>query len=333
MDMMTLLMVGGMFILTALSMSVALFFAQRYMFPDCTPMQDRLNELKTLQSDTDSKYAGKAIKSGSRLLKGSVYANEKFGKFLEKYSFVTQLQKSLIQAGMKTPVDKFMMTFFVMPFGIGFVLFLLLKNIMMLLGGIGVFVVAFVMVKMRQKARLGKLTAQLPDALSLICSSLRAGHSFQSAMTIVCNELPDPISTEFTQVVSDINWGIPVKDALGKMMANLESLPDIRMFVTSLIIQRETGGNLAEILDKLSYTIRERFKLQGQIKALTGQARLTGYILGCAPLGLFTFLFIFMNKYLTPLITTDMGKLALVVAAIMQGIGFFVMKKIIEIRV
>lgn len=333
MDMMTLLSVAGMFLLTALSMSVALFFLQRYMFPDLTPMQERLNELKTLQSETDAKFSGIPTKAGSRLLKGSLYENEKFGRFLEKYSFTSQLRKALLQAGMKTPVDKFMMTFFVVPFIAGFVLFILLKNIMMLIGGIGVFAVAIVMVKMRQKARLAKLTAQLPDALNLITSSLRAGHSFQAAMTIVCKELPDPISTEFSQVVSDINFGIPVKDALGKMLANLETLPDIRMFVTSLIIQRETGGNLAEILDKLSYTIRERFKLQGQIKALTGQARLTGYILGCAPLGLFTFLYIFMNKYLTPLITTDMGKLALVVAAIMQGIGFFVMKKIIEIRV
>jgi tight adherence protein B len=243
------------------------------------------------------------------------------------------LQKALRQAGMKTPVDKFVLTFLFIPLGFGFVLMLLLKNPMMLFLGIAIFVVAVMMVKMRQKKRLNRISTQLPDALNLITSSLRAGHSFQSAMTIVVNELPDPLASEFAQVVSDINWGIPVKDALTKMVNSLDGLVDIRMFVTSLIIQRETGGNLAEILDKLSTTIRERFKLKGQIAALTGQARLTGYILGCAPAGLFLFLSLFMGKYVEPLTTTEIGKVALVVACIMQIIGFFVMKKIIEIRV
>jgi tight adherence protein B len=130
-----------------------------------------------------------------------------------------------------------------------------------------------------------------------------------------------------------MNLGIPVKEAMEKMVGNLDNMPDVKMFCTAVLIQREAGGNLAEILDKLSNTIRERFKLKGQIMALTGQARLTGYVLGCAPLVLLGILSMFFYSYVKPLYETEMGKMLLIVAAVLQVIGFLVMKKIIEIRV
>ena len=117
------------------------------------------------------------------------------------------------------------------------------------------------------------------------------------------------------------------------MVAKLDTLPDVRMFSTAVVIQREAGGNLAEVLEKLGYTIRERFKLKAQISALTGQSRLTGYVLGGAPALILTFLTVFMYSYVKPLYETDMGHLALGAVVILQCIGFFVMKKIIDIRV
>jgi tight adherence protein B len=133
--------------------------------------------------------------------------------------------------------------------------------------------------------------------------------------------------------VRDINLGIPVREALSRLVAKLDTLPDVRMFATAVTIQREAGGNLAEVLENLGYTIRERFKLKGQIAALTGQSRLTGYVLGCAPAGILILLSIFMFDYVSPLYNTAMGHIALVVVVILQSIGFFVMKKIIDIRV
>ncbi|MBY0403280.1 MAG: type II secretion system F family protein, partial [Cyanobacteria bacterium] len=321
----------GLFALGAILFAVALYFLQSYFFPGLTPMQERLNEIKKSQEEL-TKDSNKVLGSGaSRLLKGSQYENENLGKFLERYSFTGNLQKLLRQAGMKTAVDKYILTFLIIPSGLFFLLFLITKNLIILLLGPGVFLVAVFMAKMRRQGRFNRITNQLPDALNLITSSLRAGHSFQSAMGIVVAELPPPISLEFGQVVSDLNWGLPVKEALYKMLSNLEGLNDIRMFVTCLVVQRETGGNLAEILDKLSYTIRERFKLHGQIKALTGQSTLTGYVLGSAPIVLFTGLYIFMNGYIKPMLDSDIGKIALGVAAVMQVVGFIIMRKIIQI--
>jgi tight adherence protein B len=192
---------------------------------------------------------------------------------------------------------------------------------------------AFAFVEVKRRKRLSKFVIQLPDALGMITSALRAGHSFQSAMSVASTELSDPISTEFALVVRDTNLGIPMKEAMGKMVGRLDALPDVRMFVTAVMIQREAGGNLAEILEKLGYTIRERFKLKGQVSALTGQARLTGYVLGAAPAIIFIGLSLFMYSYVQPLWETLLGHIAIGVVIVMQAIGFFVMRKIIEIRV
>lgn len=268
-----------------------------------------------------------------KFLNSTRYKNIALGRYLEKFSLIKKLERDLHMAGVKTPVDRFILTNLIIPTALGGVLgFLFIKPPLLAAGPI-MFGIAWGILITKKKGRFGKIVTQLPDALNLITSSLKAGHSFQSALSIVVSELPDPLSGEFGHVLGDINWGLPLKDALLKLVHNVDGLPDMQMLVTCLLVQKETGGNLAEVLDKLSYTIRERFKLKGQINALTGQSRLTGYVLGCAPTGLFVFLFLFMNDYIKPLYTQDFGKLLLVVAIVMQLIGFFVMKKIVDIRV
>ncbi len=334
MDTMTsFLIISALLLMGVVVFSVGVFFLQSFLFPEPSPMRERLEQIKRQAAEEEGLLLDLDISGGNKLLKKTEFSNQKMGEMLQKYNFAHGLQKSLKQAGIKSPVDKFFMTFLVLPGIVGVVLGVVMANILLMLIGPGVFAVSVMMVKMKQGQRLEKLSRQLPDALNLITSSLRAGHSFQSALKTVVDELPDPVSTEFSQVVSDLNWGIPVRDALYKMVANLDTSADIRMFVTSLIIQRETGGNLAEILDKLSHTIRERFKLKGQVAALTGQARLTGYCLGCAPAGLFVFMYFFMHSYIEPLINNDIGKIAIGVGVVMQTVGFLIMRKIIEIRV
>jgi tight adherence protein B len=220
-----------------------------------------------------------------------------------------------------------------MPMGIMVVLGVVSGFIIISLVGILVPIGAYSLVLFKRSQRYGKFIAQLPDALSMITSALRAGHSFQSALTVVSSEMPNPIAIEFASMVKDINLGIPVRESLARMVLKLDTLPDVRMFATAVAIQREAGGNLAEVLENLGYTIRERFKLKGQIAALTGQSRLTGYVLGGAPAVLLAGLSLFFYPYVQPLYETDMGHLALLIAFILQMIGFFVMKKIIDIRV
>ena len=190
---------------------------------------------------------------------------------------------------------------------------------------------AYLYVIIKKKKRFNRFTLQLPDALNLMTSSLRAGHAFQSSLKIVSTEMPEPISGEFSDLVRDINLGIPVKESLERLVHKLDTLPDVHMFVTAVLIQREAGGNLAEVLDKLSYTIRERFKLKGQIAALTGQSRLTGYLLGAAPIVLFILL-TFMG-YTKPLMEHPLGYLLLGIGGFVMLIGFIIMRKIVDIRV
>jgi tight adherence protein B len=335
MDVTTILMfamVATLFCVCAVGMGAALYFLQKFLSPEPSFMQQRLMRLKSQhREETSSIYQNEARKI-SQLFKDRNYANEALGKFLENYSFTELIKRSLYQAGLTIPVDKFILYFLVGPFLGGFLLFMLSKNFVIFLLGLIVPLLSFGALKFRQGKRLARFTTQLPDALNLITSSLRAGHSFQSAIGVVASEMPDPIGVEFALVVNDINLGIPVKEAMAKLVANLD-LPDVRMFSTAVLIQREAGGNLAEVLDKLGYTIRERFKLKGQISALTGQSRLTGYVLGCAPVGLFVILFLLFPAYVEPLYTTTLGMFGLGVAGVLQLIGFFIMKKIIDIRV
>ncbi len=323
---------AGLFGLCALGLGAALYFIQLFLSPEPSFMQQRLLRLKSQHKEETSSVYQSEVRKISQLLKDRNYANAALGRILEQYSFTARLKKSLYQAGFTIPVDKFVLYFMAIPFGAGFLLFLLTKNIVLLGLAAGIPLVTIVLLKVQQGKRLAKFTHQLPDAMNLMTSSLRAGHSFQSAIGVIAQEMPDPIGTEFALLVNDINLGIPVKDAMAKLTTHID-LPDVRMFSTAVLIQREAGGNLAEVLDKLGYTIRERFKLKGQISALTGQSRLTGYVLGCAPAAIFLLLFLFFPAYIAPLYETPLGTFALIVAGILQLIGFFIMKKIIDIRV
>jgi tight adherence protein B len=319
--------------LATLAVGSAVFFFQRYSNPEPSVIQQRLINIKTKQQQQDKQAETDAMQRLSKLYKEGGYDNENLGKRLEQLNFFNHLKTLMQQAGMKTPPDKYFMTGMLMPSIVLIVLGVATGMFPVALLGPGAGVLAYFWVVFQRGKRFDKFVTQLPDALSMITSALRAGHSFQSALGVVATELADPIGTEFSNIVRDINLGIPVKEALNRMVGKLDALPDVRMFATAVLIQREAGGNLAEILEKLGYTIRERFKLKGQIASLTGQARLTGYVLGGAPAFLLVGLSLFMYSYVKPLWETDLGHVLLVLAVIMQGIGFFIMKKIVDIRV
>jgi tight adherence protein B len=166
----------------------------------------------------------------------------------------------------------------------------------------------------------------------MITNALRAGHSLQSALSLVSLEFKDPIGTEFSQLTNDINLGIPMKDALERMANTMESVTDLRLFTTAVMINREAGGNLAEVLEKLGYTIRDRFKFKGHLKAITGQSRLTGYVIGLMPLFLGLIFSVISPGYTDPLFDTVLGLILLVAAIGMEILGMFIIGKIVNIR-
>jgi tight adherence protein B len=200
------------------------------------------------------------------------------------------------------------------------------------LNGLVMFVLPFLWLYNKRRVRLKKFAAQLSDALELVARALRAGHSLAAGMHVVAEEMPSPVADEFGRVFEEQNLGIPIEDSMKAMCERVPNL-DLRFFVTSVGIQRQTGGDLAEILDKIGYVIRERFRILGQVKALTGEGRLSGVVLIALPFALFGFMLNIKPDYVESLWTTDLGKKMSVAAIIAQILGALVIRKIVNIKV
>lgn len=190
----------------------------------------------------------------------------------------------------------------------------------------------FVWLMIKKKNRLGKFAAQLPEALELIARALRAGHSLAAGLNLVASEMNDPIAKEFGRAFEEQNLGMPMEEALENLAERIPNL-DLKFFVTAVVLQRQTGGDLAEILDKIGRLIRERFKIWGQVQALTGEGRLSGIVLLALPPVLFITVYRMNPDYMMPLFTDDMGKQMLVGGVVSQLLGAVVINKIINIRI
>lgn len=197
-------------------------------------------------------------------------------------------------------------------------------------GGTGTLPLIWVWNKRRK--RLKQFGAQLPDAMEMLARALRAGQSLQFGFQMIAEEMPNPISQEFGRVFEEQNLGIALDDSLNDMTERIPNL-DLKFFATAVILQRQTGGDLAEILDKIGELIRERFRIWGQVQALTGEGRLSGAVLLALPVVLF-FVIMYLNPgYVTPLFTDPLGKKMLFGAIVMQVLGAVAIKKIITIEV
>ena len=186
--------------------------------------------------------------------------------------------------------------------------------------------------KFKRAKRFKKFGAQLPDALELIARALRSGHSIGAGFNLVAQEMNDPIASEFTKVFEEQNLGIPIDEALKNMVERIPNL-DLKFFATAIILQRTTGGDLAEILDKIGELVRERFKIRGQVQALTGEGRLSGVVLLALPPVLFGAVYKLNPEYLMVLFTDIMGQKMLAGAVVMQILGALVIRKIVNIKV
>lgn len=183
-----------------------------------------------------------------------------------------------------------------------------------------------------RKKRLDKFQAQMPDAMELMARALRAGQSFQAALHIIAEEMPNPIAAEFGRVYEEQNLGVSLEDALNAMCERVPNL-DLKFFVTSVLIQRQTGGDLAEILDKIGYVIRERFKIMGMVQALTGEGRLSGNVLIALPFVMLLAVMHLNYSYAETLWTTKTGQRWVTYALIMQILGAWMIRKIVNIKV
>jgi tight adherence protein B len=186
--------------------------------------------------------------------------------------------------------------------------------------------------RVAMKKRAERLREQLPDVLTIMASSLRAGHSFMQSLDTVAKEIPQPAATEFQRVVAEIRLGRPTEEALEALAERVGS-DDFRWAVLAVNIQREVGGNLAEILDNVADTLRERAMMRRQVRVLTSEGRLSAWVLALLPIGIATYLFIANPDYVGLLVTTRMGIIMLVGAIVLLGVGVAWMRKIVDIDV
>jgi len=195
-----------------------------------------------------------------------------------------------------------------------------------------IFVLPLLWINFRRKRRMTKLTTQLPDVFEMMSQALRAGHSLAGAIQLVYEQMPAPIATEFAQVYHEQNLGVKVEEALRSMADRVDSL-DVRFFVTAVMIQRQTGGDLAEVLENISGVIRERIELAGLVRGLTAEGRLSGWVLFALPALVF-----FASMYLNPnyayvLLEDPRGQIMLMLAAGMQLMGIAMIRWIVNIKV
>jgi tight adherence protein B len=197
---------------------------------------------------------------------------------------------------------------------------------------IGAGILPLFVVNWKRNKRMGKFSSQLPAALDLMGQALRAGQSLPSGIQLVGTQMDDPIGPEFHRAFEQQNLGVSMTDSLKGMTERIDNL-DLRFFATAVILQRQTGGDLAEILDKISHLTRERFQIKGQIQALTGEGRISGIVLLALPPVLFVVMLRLNYDYVMMLFEDPMGQKMLIGACIMQLVGAFAIKKIIDIKV
>ncbi|WP_219118085.1 type II secretion system F family protein [Janthinobacterium sp. UMAB-56] len=203
-----------------------------------------------------------------------------------------------------------------------------------LLAGLGALAGALPLLHLRraQQQRLKRIEQQLPDALDLMGRAMRAGHAFPTALKMVGDEMPAPLGSEFRAVFDEVNFGVAMSDALGNLASRVPST-DLRYFVVAVLIQRETGGNLAELLGSISAIIRDRLKLLGQIRVLSAEGRMSAWILGLMPFAVALMMQLSSPDFLSLLYLDSAGRKMLLTSGVMMALGILVIRKVTHIRI
>jgi tight adherence protein B len=311
-------------------LSIGLFAEAFYLM-----LRDKASEReKAITESLQALRAGTAKKPGGGILRVTLLSkNPTIHNLLAKLPFTWAMDRWLENAQVRMLLDRFLL-FVTLSCAVCAVVALSLTNSLLvcLVGWMVGGLIPWFYVIYLKKRRMNQISEQLPEALDSIVRSLKAGHALSAAFEVVAKELPPPISTEFAKIRDETNLGVSMKDSLEGLLHRCDN-EDLKLFVTSILIQWEVGGNLTEILNNLSHTIRERFKLRGQIKALTAEGRLSGWVLGLMPAFVGGVIYYLNPTYLEPLFTTSMGKILLFMAVALVVLGAITIKKIITIEI
>jgi tight adherence protein B len=303
-----------------------------------------------LERYASAREGGKATESSGQgglaeLLEKSV-ALAQLNKVVEQRDFGANLARDIARADLKLKPSEFLAIWAGSIIGVPLLFIVLslglpaLRNpLALLLGALIGFMLPRMWLGRRKSGRLNAFNKQLPDTITLLANGLRAGSSFLQAVELVVRESQPPISTEFQRVIREVNLGLPFEQAMENMVRRVRS-EDLELMATAINIQHTVGGNLAEILDSIAFTIRERIRIKGEIRTLTAQQRLSGYVVGFLPIGLAGFLFVAAPSFMDPMFQKPpdafglpLGVVILFFGGFMMFLGFMFIRRIVDIEV
>lgn len=287
---------------------------------------DRLTESSTKKKERY--FAESLLKKKGGDLQGNILE-----MIVSKLKVVDKLQRVVDQADVGWSASRTLVNLTGLATAVGFSLALFgFSGVGCLAAGLGVILLPLLWLMRMRKKRIRTLVEQLPDVFDLMSQALRAGHALASAVQLVSQQMPDPVAGEFARVFYEQNLGIKIEDALLNMAERVDQM-DVRFFVTAVLIQRQTGGDLAEILDKIGKVIRDRVQLWGAVQAFTAEGRLSGWVLLALPVIVFVASLIMNPDYARVLLDTPSGRIMLGIAAGMDLMGLAMIKKIVNIKV
>jgi len=251
---------------------------------------------------------------------------------VQDQKFSTKVKRDLARANLKLRVAEYYYIRIGLALGLGLVLGVLRDPLSGLIGLVLGYMLPRFWVGRRIGGRLSAFNKQLPDTITLLSNSLRAGSSFLQSIELVSRETPAPMGEEMGRVVREVNLGLGMEEALANMVRRIRS-DDLDLMVTAIGVQQQVGGNLAEILDTIAFTIRERVRIKGEINTLTAQGRMSGYLVAFLPIGIAATLNVINPSFMEPLFTQFLGQVLLGVGIVMMIIGFFAIQKIVDIKV
>jgi tight adherence protein B len=322
-----------------LALIVALVFCS--VFAACMLLYQHLNKPRqeiSQRLDLVAAQSGEAVYDSNSPTSGTSRAAWRslirhLGRHFESKQWSRLIEHKLIQAGLPLKGSEFLVICLGSGFFAGTLCLLLIGKVIVAILGFAVgFAVPLIVLRAIIERRVKAFNNQLGDCLVLIANSLRTGYSFMQAIQMVASEMLPPISVEFARTLREMNLGVTTEEALNNLAKRINS-DDLDLVLTAVMIQRQIGGNLAEILDNIAGTIRERQKIKGEIRTLTAQGRISGMVVGVLPIGLGLVIQVINPEYVRVLFTTDIGLFMVGGAVVSQIFGIFVIRKIVNIEV
>jgi tight adherence protein B len=314
----------GIFIAAVLIIQLATYGVRHMRTTPRVKIRKRLRKYTYVQDGSDD----------SEILKKRVFSDVPLlNSLLGGLPGLSSLDRLLVQANAKYPMG------FYLLFGLFLSVIGLLAGLRFARNPLASFLLAlilgcipFVQLLRQKRIRAEKFKKQMPDGLDLIARALKAGHAFSGGLSMAAEEFDDPLGTEFSEMLDEINFGVSVPEALKNLTTRVEC-EEIKYFVMGVILQRETGGNLAELIQTLANLIRDKFKFDGKVRVLSAEGKLSAIILAALPFLVGGFIWITNPKYLDPLVGEPAGRVILLMAGIFMIIGIVIMKRMVSIKV